>query len=188
VPFGLSAAEVLLIVNPFELTSDLVVPNLIACQWDDSFCRGANQSGWRHEMFTFNHSITVRFPSGPIHRPTSEIFGHDHQRKGYLNFEYVLNTNSAWSVGLIPVALLRDSTYLWNSPSSGFGSIGYSYGGGGCRLRPFPQSVLSRSSMKLFVGVDADAGTCSFYSDGHLISTDTVHKHLFSVSYWRSNT
>lgn len=179
VPFGLSAAEVLLIVNPFELTSDSVVPNLIACQWDDSFCNGANQSGWRHEMFTFSRSITVRFPSGPIHCPTSEIFGFDHQRKGYLNFEYVLNTNSAWSVGLIPVALLRDSTYLWNSPSSGFGSIGYSYGGGGCRLRPFPQAVLSRSSMKIFVGVDADAGTCSFYSDGHLISTDTVPSSMF---------
>jgi hypothetical protein len=145
-----SAAEVLLIVNPFELTSVQIQSFqilFIACQWDDSFCNGANQSGWRHEMFTFNHSITVPFPSGLIHCPTSEIFGHDHQRKGYLNFEYVWNTNSAWSVGLVPVALLRDSTYLWNSPSSGFGSIGYSYGGGGCRLRPFPQSVLSRSSM-----------------------------------------
>lgn len=178
-PFGLDAEQTLLTVNPFTMSSNTEPSRFEACQFDSSFCNSTNQSGFRHELFHFAGG-TVRFPSGPIHCPTSEKFGDGHTKKGYLNFNYTLHSNDAWSVGLIPVSSLRNSSYLWNTHSTLAPVIGYSYGGSGARTRPFPVSSLQNLGvMNVCVGVDADAGICSFYSNGRLISSETVPSTMF---------
>lgn len=177
-PFGLNAEQTLLTVNPFDVSSNKKPLCFEACQFDLSFCIGSNQSGYRHELFHFAGG-TVRFPSGPIHCPTSQKFGDGHTKQGYLNFNYTLHSNDAWSVGLIPVSSLRNSSYLWNSHNSLAPVIGYSYGGSGARTRPFPHLVQNQAAINVCVGVDSDAGICSFYSNGRLISSESVPSTMF---------
>jgi hypothetical protein len=177
-PFGLDAEEVLLVVNPFDSAlATMTTSSCVACQWDVAFCNGSNQDGWgQGGVFQFTGSNSVRFPSGPIHCPTAEKFGDGHTQKGYLSFDYLAGTNEAWSVGLVPVSSLRNSRYLWNGAAS---VIGYSLGGHGSTVRLFPQRLVPNDPLNVFVGVDAVAGTCSFYMNGRLLSTDTVPSIMF---------
>ena len=176
-PFGLDSEDVLLAVNPFDTASAEITSSAVACQWDVAFCNGNNQDGWgQGGMFQFTGSNGVRFPSGPIHCPTAERFGDGLTQKGYLSFDYHMNTNGAWSVGLVPVSSLRTSRYLWNG---GLSAIGYTYNYQGATLRAFPQGLVPNAPVNVFVGVDAVAGTCSFYMNGSLLSTDTVPSSIF---------
>jgi hypothetical protein len=182
IPFDLSPEAVLSLVNPFDASASdavapAVAPAVVACNWDVNFCSGNHQHRWHpFEPFMFTGTNTVRFPNGPIHCPTLEKFGHGLATRGYLNF---INSgfNNAWSVGLVPVSSLNDSSYLWNSSAA---VIGYSYGGHGTRVRSFPSSFCSSARpLNVFVGVDVNIGTCSFYCDGHLISTDMIPPSMF---------
>ena len=176
-PFGLDSEDVLLAVNPFDTASAEITSSAVACQWDVAFCNGNNQDGWgQGGMFQFTGSNGVRFPSGPIHCPTAERFGDGLTQKGYLSFDYHMNTGSVWSVGLVPVSSLRTSRYLWNG---GLSAIGYTYNYQGATLRAFPQGLVPNAPVNVFVGVDAVAGTCSFYMNGSLLSTDTVPSSMF---------
>jgi hypothetical protein len=172
-PFGLDAADTLLVVNPFASSSAFV--ESVICTWDVTFCSHRHQDGQRQEPFSFS-GATVRFPSGPVHCPTLEQFGEGLKKKGSLNFQYFSNSNDAWSVGLVPVASLHNSSYLWNHSAS---VIGYSFGGHGSALRQFPLPFQSLPAVNVFVGLDTQSGICSFYVNGNLISSDSVPDSMF---------
>ena len=76
----------------------------------------------------------------------------------------------------LSLSSLRTSRYLWNGGAS---AISYTYNYHGSTLRAFPQGLVPTAPVNVFVGVDAVAGTCSFYMNGSLLSTDTVPSSMF---------